>query len=177
MGSLVISQDPEGQTSLLPHRKCRIDSDGEILVRGDTLFLGYLESDGGLNPATDAQGWFHTRDLGCWEGDAFRVIGRLDNQFISGGENVQPERIEEVLRRHPAIAQAVVVPRMDTEFGQRPVAFLDTIAEIDHDALRNWLRRHLNPWQLPVAFHPLPRSDGIKIRRADLIELAARDPA
>lgn len=177
MGSLVISQDPEGRASLLPHRECRVAADGEILVRGGTLFLGYLEPDGGLNRATDADGWFHTRDLGSWEGDAFRVIGRLDNRFISGGENVQPERIEDVLRRHPAITQAVVVPRMDTEFGRRPVAFLDTIGEIDHDALRNWLRRHLSPWELPVAFHPLPRGDAMKIRRADLIELAARDPA
>jgi o-succinylbenzoate---CoA ligase len=177
MGSLVISQDPEGRASLLPHRECRIARDGEILVRGETLFLGYLEPGGGLNPATDADGWFHTRDLGRWEGDAFRVIGRLDNQFVSGGENVQPENIEAVLYRHPAIEQAVVVPRADAEFGQRPVAFLDTVGEIDHDALRNWLRQHLNPWELPVAFHPLPRSDGIKVRRADLIELAACDPA
>jgi o-succinylbenzoate---CoA ligase len=177
MGSLVISQDPEGRTSLLPHRECRIASDGEILVRGETLFLGYLEPGGGLTPATDADGWFHTRDLGRWDGDAFCVIGRLDNQFISGGENVQPERIEGVLRRHPAIAQAVVVPRMDAVFGQRPVAFLDTSGEIDQDALRSWLRQYLNPWELPVAFHPLPRSDRMKIRRADLVELAARDPA
>jgi O-succinylbenzoic acid--CoA ligase len=104
----------------------------------------------------------------------FQILGRRDHQFISGGENVQPERIEDVLRRHPAIAQAVVVPRADAEFGQRPVAFLDATGEIQQDSLRTWLRQYLSPWELPVAFYPLPRSDGMKIRRADLVELAAR---
>jgi o-succinylbenzoate---CoA ligase len=173
MSSQVITQGPDGRSRILPHRECRIAGDGEILVRGDTLFLGYLE-DGGLVPAADADGWFHTRDLGSWDDGVFRVLGRRDHQFISGGENVQPERIEDVLRRHPAIAQAVVVPRADAEFGQRPVAFLDATAEIQQDSLRTWLRQYLSPWELPVAFHPLPRSDGMKIRRADLVELAAR---
>ena len=173
MSSQVIVQGPDGRTRLLPHRECRIGGDGEILVRGDTLFLGYLE-DGALVPATDADGWFHTRDLGSWDDGVFQVLGRRDHQFISGGENVQPERIEDVLHRHPAISQAVVVPRTDVEFGQRPVAFLDASGEIEQDALRTWLRQYLNPWELPVAFHPLPRSEGMKIRRADLVALAAR---
>jgi len=173
MSSQVITQGPDGSARILPHRECRIAEDGEILVRGDTLCLGYLE-DGGLVPATDADGWFHTRDLGHWDDGVFRVLGRRDHQFISGGENVQPERIEDVLRRHPAIVQAIVVPQADAEFGQRPVAFLDAIDEIQQDSLRTWLRRYLSPWELPVAFHPLPRSDGMKIRRADLVELAAR---
>ncbi|MCA1788955.1 MAG: AMP-binding protein, partial [Thioalkalivibrio sp.] len=107
MSSQVITQGPDGSARLLPHRECRIADDAEILVRGGTLFLGYLE-DGRLVPATDADGWFHTRDLGYWDDGVFRVLGRRDHQFISGGENVQPERIENVLRRHPAIAQAVV---------------------------------------------------------------------
>ncbi len=173
MSSQVIAHGPDGRARLLPHRECRIAGDGEILVRGDTLFLGYLE-DGRVVPATDADGWFHTRDLGYWDEGMFQVLGRRDHQFISGGENVQPERIEDVLHRHPAIAQAVVVPRADAEFGQRPVAFLDATGEIEHDALRTWLRQYLNAWELPVAFHPLPRSEGMKIRRADLVALAAR---
>ena len=173
MSSQVIVQGPDGRARLLPHRECRIGDDGEILVRGDALFLGYLE-DGGLVPATDADGWFHTRDLGSWDDGLFQVLGRRDHQFISGGENVQPESIEDVLHRHPAIARAIVVPRPDAEFGQRPVAFLDATGEIEQDALRTWLRQYLNPWELPVAFHPLPRSEGMKIRRADLVALAAR---
>ncbi|AHE98273.1 AMP-binding protein [Thioalkalivibrio paradoxus] len=173
MASAVIAEDPDGRVHRLPHRECRIASDGEILVRGGTLCLGYLDR-GTLVPATDPDGWFHTRDLGEWNTCGFRVIGRLDNRFISGGENVQPEAIEAVLREHPAIAEAVVVPRPDDEFGQRPVAFLDCIGEIREDALRDWLRSRLNPWLLPVAFRSLPRNDGMKIRRADLLRLAAQ---
>ncbi len=173
MSSQVITQGPDGRARRLPHRECRIADDGEILVRGGTLFLGYLE-DGELIPSTDVDGWFHTRDLGYWNDGVFRVQGRRDHQFISGGENVQPERIADVLRRHPAIVQAIVVPQADAEFGQRPVAFLDASGEIEQDSLRAWLRQYLSPWELPVAFYPLPRSDGMKIRRADLVELAAR---
>ncbi|AGA33329.1 O-succinylbenzoic acid--CoA ligase [Thioalkalivibrio nitratireducens DSM 14787] len=171
--SLVIAEDPDGRVHLLPHRECRIADDGEILVRGGTLFLGYLDR-GTPVPANDAGGWFHTRDLGEWDTAGFRVTGRLDNRFISGGENVQPEAIEAVLREHPVIAEAVVVPRPDDEFGQRPVAFLDCIGAVREDALRDWLRPRLNPWLLPVAFHPLPRNDGMKFRRADLLRLAAQ---
>lgn len=176
MASLVIAENPEGHTRILPHRECRVTSDAEILVRGGTLFLGYLDGDKPMRN-TDADGWFHTRDLGQWDASGFHVTGRRDHQFISGGENVQPEAIEAVLREHPAITEAVVVPRFDREFGQRPVAFVDCTEPIQADALRAWLRPRLNPWLLPLAFHPLPRDNGMKIRRSDLIRLAAQsDP-
>ncbi len=171
--STVIAEDPEGHTRTLPHRECRVADDGEILVRGATLFLGYLEH-GRPVPNTDADGWFHTGDLGRWDCTGFHVTGRLDNRFVSGGENIQPEAIEAVLREHPAITEAVVVPRGDDEFGHRPVAFVDCTAPIADDALRDWLRPRLHAWLLPVAFHPLPRGDDLKIQRADLVRLAAR---
>ncbi|WP_242472447.1 AMP-binding protein [Ectothiorhodospira mobilis] len=172
MTAQVVTHDPHGRGRILPHRECRVDANGEILVRGDTLFLGYLE-DGAIRPATDTQGWFHTRDLGHWEDGRLHITGRADNQFISGGENIQPEAVEAVLHRHPRILRAVVVPRPDAEFGQRPVAFLETDGRVDEPSLRDWLREHLPPYMVPVAFLELEPTPDLKVRRGELARRAA----
>lgn len=168
MTAQVVTHDPQGRAHILPHRECRVDANGEILVRGNTLFLGYLEG-GTIRSATDAEGWFHTRDLGHWENGGLHITGRADNQFISGGENIQPEAVEAVLHRHPRILRAVVVPRPDAEFGQRPVAFLETEQALDEQALRDWLRQQLPPYMIPVAFLELEPTPDLKVRRGDLI--------
>jgi len=174
MSSQVLSQSPEGSVKVLNHRTCRVDDNGEILVRGDTLFKGYLRN-GETDPATDAEGWFHTRDLGHWSDHAFEITGRLDNQFISGGENIQPEMVEKTLHQHPQVVRAIVVPRPDREFGQRPVAFIEVRSVVETEALRSWLRERLPPFMVPVAFQPLPIQTGLKIRRLDLAQRAEAD--
>lgn len=171
MSSQVISQSPEGRVRVLDHRVCRVDDNGEILVRGGTLFKGYLR-DGTTDPATGTDGWFHTRDLGHWSDHTLEITGRLDNQFISGGENIQPETLEQVLHEHPAVVRAVVVPRSDQEFGQRPVAFVEVGATLETQVLRTWLRQRLPPFMVPVAFQALPAQTGLKIRRRDLAQRA-----
>ncbi|RAT17524.1 2-succinylbenzoate-CoA ligase [Lonsdalea populi] len=141
--------------------------DEEIWLRGDSLASGYWR-DGALHPLTDAQGWFHTRDRGCWDGSEWRIMGRLDNQFFSGGEGVQPEDVEAVLLRHPAVEFACVVPVDDAEFGQRPVAVVEMTGEDGLAALRDWLAPQLAGYQRPVAFYRLPealKNGGIKISR------------
>ncbi len=108
----------------LPHREVRTSVSGEILVRGETLFAGYVEGEE-LDRPLDEDGWFHTRDLGELDGEGYlRVLGRSDNLFISGGENIQPEEIEEVLCRLEGVERTVVTPVPDEEFGERPVAFV-----------------------------------------------------
>ena len=114
--------------SVLPHRAVRLALDGEILVRGRTLFAGYLQPDGTLERPDVGGGWFPTRDLGAWHAvggrPMLRIVGRKDRQFVSGGENVQPEEIERALLALPGIEEAVVVAVEDAEFGHRPVAFV-----------------------------------------------------
>ncbi|ANB02294.1 o-succinylbenzoate--CoA ligase [Ectothiorhodospira sp. BSL-9] len=171
MSSQVLSQSPGGSVQVLAHRECRVDEAGELLVRGGTLFKGYLR-DGATDPATDANGWFHTRDLGHWNHHGLSITGRLDNQFISGGENIQPETVEQALHQHPHVIQAVVVPRPDREFGQRPVAFLKVHTPVETEALRIWLRERLPPFMVPVDFQVLPSQSGMKIRRQELTQRA-----
>ncbi|MDZ7750765.1 MAG: o-succinylbenzoate--CoA ligase [Gammaproteobacteria bacterium] len=110
---------------VLPHRRIAIAADGEILVGGRTLARGYI-TDRGLQPLTDAAGWFHTGDVGTVdENGRLRVAGRRDNMFISGGENIHPEAIEAALNDLPGVARSIVVGVPDEEFGHRPAAFVE----------------------------------------------------
>lgn len=164
----------------LPHRELRISDEGEVLIRGRTLFLGYLDGDE-LRDPTDGEGWFHTGDLGELDADgSLTVRGRLDNMFVSGGENVQPEEIESALKRLPGVEEAVVVPVPDAEFGQRPAAFVRAGGAFEAGTLYAGLET-LPRFMIPVAFHPWPEaaSGGMKPDRALLARLAreSRDRA
>ncbi|AIA70172.1 O-succinylbenzoic acid--CoA ligase [Pectobacterium atrosepticum SCRI1043] len=141
--------------------------DDEILLRGSTLAAGYWR-DGKLIPLVDDDGWFHTRDRGLFTEGEWHIQGRLDNQFFSGGEGVQPENIEAVLLTHPAVQQACIVPVEDVEFGHRPVAVLEVVQTTTLDAVRDWLQPQLAGFQRPVAYYALPaelKNGGIKLSR------------
>jgi o-succinylbenzoate---CoA ligase len=151
---------------VLPEREVRIAQDGEILVRGATLFAGYV-ADGTLNRSLDSDGWFHTGDLGELDESGYlRVLGRKDSLFVSGGENIQPEEIEEALSALPGVEAAVVVPVDDPEFGQRPVAFvrMEDGSTVD---LAPRLEKVLPRFKIPIAFYAWPQeSGGMKVDRA-----------
>ena len=160
---------------VLPNREVSVSEEGEILVRGETLFAGYAEGEK-LDRPLDAEGWFHTRDLGeLDEGGYLRVGGRMDNLFVSGGENVQPEEIEEALCRLEGVDEAVVVPVLDEEFGARPVAFVRAAGR-EPEELAQELEPLLPRFKIPIFFHPWPEEArrGMKADRAALVERARR---
>ena len=140
----------------LPGREVSLSERGEILVRGATLFAGYVEGEESDRPL-DEEGWFHTRDLGVLDESGYlRVGGRLDNLFISGGENVQPEEIEEALCRLNGVDEAVVVPVSDEEFGARPVAFV-RMSDAEPRELAQRARARLAAVQDPRLIPPVAR--------------------
>ena len=157
---------------LLPGRDMLISHQGEILVQGPTLAEGYLEQ-GRLQELRDGAGWFHTGDVGYidFQG-ALTVTGRMDNQFISGGENIQPEHIESALMSHVDVLQAVVLPETDPEFGQRPVAYLQAAARQPRKAeLLEHLKTMLPGYMIPRTFILLPEAlftDEMKVSRKRL---------
>jgi o-succinylbenzoate---CoA ligase len=162
--------------TVLPFRKVELAKDGEILVRGRTRFLGYLSPDG-LSAPFDEKGWFATGDLGEWVdtevGSMLRIMGRKDNRFVSGGENIQPEAIEAALLGFSGVRQAVVVPVPSDEFGERPVAFV----EADAWAPRLWeagIAAAMPRFMVPDRFIPWPQDFGTdcKPRREALARLA-----
>jgi O-succinylbenzoic acid--CoA ligase len=142
---------------VLPYREVSISGAREVLVRGDTLFAGYVEGDE-LERSTDEDGWFHTGDLGDLDREGYlRVLGRKDNLFISGGENIQPEEIEDALAQLEGVKRAVVVPVPDAEFGERPVAFvLMADGGAAPDGLASALEEELPRFKLPIAFYEWP---------------------
>lgn len=149
--------------------------DEEVWIRAQSLALGYWRQ-GALQPLVDPQGWFHTRDRGVMEQGELRIIGRLDNLFFSGGEGIQPEDIERVLAAHPQILQVVVVPVNDAEFGQRPVAVIDSEQPLSLEELLAWSQDRLVNFQRPMALLPMPnalKAGGIKISRRQLQQWVA----
>jgi len=161
---------------VLPHRALRIADDGEILVRGATLFQGYVTPHGLDRPLT-ADGWFATGDLGRLDADGnLCVQGRKDNLIISGGENIQPEEVETALQRLSGVARAVVVGVPDATYGARPVAFVEVDPGVGFspDAWHEALAAHLAGFKRPDAYHPWPRraDNSLKVQRAVLQEQA-----
>jgi len=113
---------------------------GEILLTGDKLTPGYHN-----RPEREAEvfedGWIHTEDLGMVDEDGYlHITGRLDNMMIVGGENVYPTDVEETLKTHPAISQAVVVSIPDERKSEVPVAnvVLNDGETLSEDELKQW---------------------------------------
>ena len=164
---------------MLAHRSLAISKDGEILVGGRTLARGYVTGRG-LRPLTDAEGWFHSGDLGELDGTGrLRVAGRRDNMFISGGENIHPEAIEAALNGLPGVARSVVVAVPDAEFGRRPVAFVQMLDGTPPDGADIHARLagagHLARFMWPARVLPWPSHTprtGIKPDRRALTTLA-----
>ncbi len=153
---------------VLRHRTVKVADDGEILVRGSCVFRGYWQG-GAVQPATDAEGWWHTGDLGSIDAEGYlSVRGRRDALIISGGENIQPEEIETCLRAIEGVEQAVVVGIPHKRFGQRPVAVVKATTG-DDVVWRKRLSALLPSFKVPDAFYPWPEgvwAEGIKPSRA-----------
>ncbi len=127
-----------------------IADDQEILVRSSSVCSGYL-IDRKLYSIVDEDGWFHTGDLGMInERDELYVLGRKDNMFISGGENISPEEIEFHINNFSGIQEVVVVPVPDSKFGQRPVAFVRGLVQIND--LSEYLNENLPRFMVPQIY-------------------------
>ncbi|MCG9731611.1 o-succinylbenzoate--CoA ligase [Shewanella sp. Isolate13] len=166
--------------TLLSGRELKI-IDGEIWVKGECLFLGYLTEDG-FNLPLDKDGWFYTKDLGHFDENGNLCIdGRADNMFISGGENIQPEEIETALKLHPLISDAIVFPVADAKFGNLPAAILklneskldNSYSRMPDEAeLTEFLADKIARFKRPRQYYPWAEvsSAGIKVIRKQVIE-------
>jgi o-succinylbenzoate---CoA ligase len=141
-----------------------IAADGEILVRGPMVARAEIADDG----------WLHTGDLGRLDEDgSLHVLGRLKELIVTGGENVAPLEVEQVLVGHPAVADAGVAGLPDPEWGEAVTAFVVLREPIDGEQLRAWCRERLEAFKVPKAIHAvdrLPRNAGGKLLRDRLAE-------
>lgn len=160
---------------VLPFRQAK-QVNGELYLKGETLFMGYWGAQGIKRPE-DGEGWFNSGDRGDVQGRDLQIFGRSSNMFISGGENIQPEEIEQVLLQHPSIEQAVVLPQPNPEYGHRPVAFVQLAAGLNYNELEAHLRQQLAGLKLPVRYYELPPLRSLKPQRQNLQKLLSRDQA
>ncbi len=152
---------------VLDFRGLKINA-SEILIGGQTLFAGYYEKGLFVKRIGD---WFTTGDLGHFDKDGNLLVeGRKDNMFISGGENIQPEEIEDILLTLGLFSQCFVVPVKDEKFGSRPFVFVDKTLSLDR--LHLLLEDKLPKFMWPVGIAKLPPKSGLKYSRKDLQDLA-----
>src|SRR5262249_9742510 len=125
LGSVGIARtDVEFRVVDTQDRDLPIEEPGEVVVRGDVVMPGYWE-----NPQATAEtlrgGWLHTGDIGSVDRDGFLTLkDRSKDLIISGGSNIYPREVEEVLLRHDAVLEAAVVGRPHAEWGEEVVAFV-----------------------------------------------------
>ena len=144
--------------------------DDEILVRGPTVFAGYLNR---TDPVIDADGWFHTGDLATREDDGqIRIIGRRSTDLIKcGGFKVGAGEVEAALLEHPDIAEAAVIGAPDPDLGERIVAFVVARAPLDGKTVEDHVAAHLSPHKRPREVHfvdALPRNAMGKVQKPRL---------
>jgi O-succinylbenzoic acid--CoA ligase len=150
-----------GRPLLTTHLRIR---EGEILVQGPTVAPG----------SADADGWLHTGDLGHIDEEGFLYVrDRIDDMIVSGGENVVPAEVEEVLLRHPQVAEAAVIGREDPEWQQAvtAVVVLESGSEVSPDELRRHCAESLARFKVPKRVElvsALPRTPSGKVMRRAL---------
>jgi len=148
---------------------------GEIQVRGPNVFPGYWNRDEATQDAFEVGGWFRTGDLGWRSADDYiTIVGRAKELIITGGYNVYPREVEEVLEAHPGVAETAVVGVPSREWGEEVAAFVvaDTIGEPPaEEALIAWCCERLANYKRPrrITFiDRIPRNAMGKIVRGSL---------
>jgi long-chain acyl-CoA synthetase len=155
----------------------RVDGDpGEVLVKGDVVMRGYWRNESATTE-TLRGGWLHTGDLGALDADGFLTLkDRSKDVIISGGANIYPREVEEVLLTHPGVAECAVVGRAHPEWGEEVVAFVvrragATVASDHLDALcLDRIARFKRPrvWRYVDA---LPKNSAGKVLKTELRKL------
>lgn len=123
---------------------------GELLVRGGGTFAGYWHG-------PRHHGWLHTGDLA--ERDQrgwYRIVGRLDDRYVAGGENVHPAEVERVLLAHPAVTDAAVVDVPDQRWGAVGVAFVVASTALEPESVRGWCRQRMAGFKVPARVLVVP---------------------
>ena len=155
---------------------------GEVLVRGDSVMAGYWR-----NPEATAEtlagGWLHTGDVGVMDADGFLTLkDRSKDMIISGGTNIYPREVEEVLLDHPDVAEVSVIGRPDPEWGESVVAYVVPRegAAVDAAALDRLCLERIARFKRPKAYErisELPKNNYGKVLKTALRELDAERAA
>jgi malonyl-CoA/methylmalonyl-CoA synthetase len=161
----------------LPTVETRVRDDGELWIRGPSVFSGYWNRDEATRGAFD-DGWFKTGDTVARDADGyFKILGRTSVDILkSGGYKLSALEIEEVLREHGCVAEVAVVGVPDATWGERVVACVvpraGREAELTEEGLRAFAKERLAAYKVPknvLAFDELPRNAVGKVLKPELL--------
>ena len=150
---------------------------GEILVRGDFIMKGYWRRPDATAEAIDADGWLHTSDIGvALPGGAIKLAGRIKDMFVSGGYNIYPREIEDVIESHAEVLHAAVIPVVDEVFGEVGHAFVETRhgSTASPDELKHHCRERLANYKVPKKFSIIEAMPMLAIGKIDKNALRRR---
>lgn len=154
---------------------------GELLVRGDTVMIGYLNNQTASN-ITLRNGWLHTGDCGLLDEKGFITLkDREKDLIISGGSNIYPREVEEILVKHPNVLEASVIGRRDKVWGETVVAFIVSKDKkpLNSEELDQLCLRHIARFKRPKHYQQLdnlPKNNYGKVLKKTLRELDANSP-
>ena len=174
-GQVVEVMGPDG-TILPPGER------GEVVIKGDIVMRGYLNRPE-ATAETLGDGWLHTGDVGIIDEDGYlRIVDRIKDMIIRGGENIYPKEIENILHGHPSVLEAAVVGRADATYGEVVVAFVSPQPDvtIDEEELLAHCREHLAKIKVPVTLHvleTLPKNPVGKIDKPTMRSSLTQQPA
>ena len=146
-----------------PHVECKIvdpENDrvvprgvtGELLSRGYLVMLGYWDNPEGTAGAIDPAGWMHTGDLATMDDEGYvRIVGRVKDMIIRGGENVYPREVEEFLYTHPKVRDVSVIGIPDKKYGEEIMAWvvLEPGEDADADEMRAFCQGKITHFKIP----------------------------
>jgi long-chain acyl-CoA synthetase len=148
--------------------------EGEICVRGRNVMKGYLHYPEETRAAFWEGEWLRSGDIGVFDDDGYLfLVDRLKDMVITGGENVYPREVEEVLYQHPSVEECAVIGLPDPEWGERVTAFIvpKPGTTIDGEALKSYLKNRLSPFKVPkeyISVGELPKSPAGKLLKREL---------
>jgi fatty-acyl-CoA synthase len=125
---------------------------GELCTRGYSVMLGYWNDEARTKEAVDSAGWMHTGDLATIDDDGYcRIVGRIKDMVIRGGENVYPREVEEYLYRHPDIQDVQVFGVPDAKYGEELCAWIIAKAgsSLDEASVRKFCQDRISHYKIP----------------------------
>jgi HIP---CoA ligase len=155
---------------------------GEVVLRGSSVMVGYLDDPESTRRALSVDGWLRTGDIGMIDpGGCLRIVGRSKDMFIVGGFNAYPAEIENILLRHPDVAQAAVIGVADDRLGEVGMAFVVTSTPgVSGTDIIGWCRDHMANYKVPRTVElvaALPVNATGKVMKDVLREQAAQGRA
>ena len=158
---------------LIPSSPETPDEKGEVFIRGPHVTPGYIGRFSEVDPLEN--GWLPTGDIGYLDAEGYLyIVDRRSDMIISGGENIYPAEIENVLAAHPNVQEAGVCGKEHSEWGSVPIAFVVVSGNVTGNDLISFCEERLARYKVPKSFRfvdELPRNGSNKLLRRKLKEL------